>query len=132
MEQADGSNHPDKDVGDNSTGQVMAMCCNCAIPEERRHCPSQRTRDGRKMHESGEPLVAPVGRELVEQVGNQDHLGTPEVVAGPKEDPGKNEEVVQDEVSRDVGSRSDDCDILREQVPNVAELREEQQDPVKG
>jgi hypothetical protein len=35
-------------------------------------------------------------------------------------------------VSRDVGSRSDDCDILREQVPNVAELREEQQDPVKG
>lgn len=104
----------------------MAVCRNRAIPEERRHRPGQRTRDRREMHESGETLVSPVRGELVEQVGNQDHLGAPEVVAGPEENPGKDEEVVQDEVGRDVGSRSDDCGILGEEVPDVAELREEE------
>lgn len=122
MEQAHSSNHPDEDIGDNSAGQVMAVCRNRAIPEERRHRPGQRTRDSREMHESGESLVSPVGHQLVEQVGNQDHLGAPEVVASPEEDPGEDEEVVQDEVGRDVGSGSDDRDILGEQVPDVAKL----------
>lgn len=132
MEQSHGSNHPDEDISHDTTGQVMAVCRNRPIPEERRHCPGQRTCDSRQMHESGESLVSPVGGELVEQVSNQDHLGAPEVVAGPEEDPGKDEEVVQDEVGRDVGSGSDDRDILGEQVPDVAELREKEQNPVRG
>jgi hypothetical protein len=35
------------------------------------------------VHESRQAAVSPVGDRLVDQVGDEDNLGTPEVVAGP-------------------------------------------------
>lgn len=43
------------------------------------------------MDEGGEALVTPVGDGLVDEVGDQDDLGAPEVVSGPEKNPGKDE-----------------------------------------
>lgn len=46
------------------------------------------------MNEGGETAVTPVSNGLVDEVGDEDDLGAPEVVTGPEEDPGEDEEVV--------------------------------------
>jgi hypothetical protein len=46
------------------------------------------------VYESGEALVTPVGNSLIDEVGDENDLGAPEVVTGPEEDPGEDEEVV--------------------------------------
>ena len=46
------------------------------------------------MDEGRQTVVAPVGGMLEEEMGSEDDLRAPEVVAGPEEDPGEDEEVV--------------------------------------
>lgn len=81
------------------------------------------------MHEGWQAVVAPVGDGLVDEVGDEDDLCAPEVVAGPEEDPGEDEKVVEDEVGCYVGGCGDEGCILGEEVPDIAELGEEEEDP---
>jgi hypothetical protein len=77
-------------------------------------------------------LVTPVGNGLIDEVDDEDDLGAPEVVTGPEKDPGEDEEVVKNEVCGDVGGGCDEDGFLGEEVPDVAELREEEEDPRLG
>ena len=74
-------------------------------------------------------MVSPVCGELIEEMGNNNDFCAPKMVTGPEENPGKDEEVIQDEVGCDIRGRCDDRCIFGEKVPHVAELREEKQDP---
>lgn len=65
-------------------------------------------------------------------MGDEDDLCAPEVVAGPEEDPSGEEEVVQDEVGSYIGSCRDEDIVLGKEVPDIAELREEEDDPGWG
>lgn len=129
MLQSNQQNHPDKNIGHDPPREVMAVHCDSAVPEQCRQRPGVGPRDGGQVHEGWEPLVAPVGDGLVDEVGDEDDLGAPEVVAGPEEDPGEDEEVVEDEVGCYVCGCGDEGGVLGEEVPDVAELREEEEDP---
>lgn len=107
----------------------MAVNCDRAIPEQCRQSPGVGTGYCRKVHECGQAAVAPVSDSLVDQVGNQDDLGAPEMIPGPQEDPGKEEQIVQDEVGGHIGGGCDQNIVLREQVPHVAELGEQKENP---
>ena len=129
MLQSNHQNHPDKDVSHDPTGQVVAMHRDSSVPEQRRQSPGVGSRNGRQVHESGESAMAPVGDSLVDKVGDEDDLGPPEVVAGPQQDPGNDEDVVQDEVRGDVGGGGYQGRVFAEQMPDIAELGEEEKDP---
>jgi len=103
MLQANQQNHPDKDVSDDPAGQVMAMHRDSPVPEQRCQSPGVGARNSGQVHESGQPAVATVCDGLVDEVGDENDLGPPEVVAGPQHDPDNEEHIVQDEVGGDVG-----------------------------
>lgn len=65
-------------------------------------------------------------------MSDEDNLCTPEVVAGPEKDPSSEEEVVQDEVGGHVCSCRDEDIVLGKEVPDIAELGEEKNNPVWG
>jgi hypothetical protein len=46
------------------------------------------------VYEGRETAMTPVGNGLVDEVGDEDDLGAPEVVTGPEENPGEDEEIV--------------------------------------
>lgn len=94
MLQPNQHNHPDEDIRDDSARQVMAMHRDSTVPKQRRQRPGVRACHGGKAHEGWEAMVAPVCDGLVDEVGDEDNLCAPEVVAGPEEDPGEDEEVV--------------------------------------
>jgi hypothetical protein len=66
----------------------------------------------------------------VDEVGEDDDLGGPEIVAGPEHDPGEDEEVVQDEMTGHIGGGGYEGRILGEEVPDIADLGEKQEDPM--
>lgn len=81
------------------------------------------------MHKGRQAAVAPVGDCLIDQVSDEDDLCAPEVIAGPQEDPSSEEEVVQNEVGGYIGRSCDENIVLGKEVPDIAELREEEDDP---
>lgn len=91
IEQTHQQDHPDKDIGKDTAGQIMAVHGDRAVPEERCEGPGVGSGDGGKVYEGWEAMVAPVGDGLVDEVGDEDDLGAPEVVAGPEENPGEHE-----------------------------------------
>lgn len=98
----------------------MTVCGDSSVPEQRSYSPSEWTCDSREVYESGQSMVSPVSGELVEEMGDNNDLGAPEMVAGPEENPGEDKEVIQDKVGCDVGGRCDDRCIFGEKVPDVA------------
>jgi hypothetical protein len=130
--QTDEQDHPDKDVRHDPTGQIVTVNSNGAIPEQRHQSPSVRSGDGRKVHESGQSPVSPICNGHIDEVDGENDLSPPEVVTSPQQDPDNGEDVVEDEVSSDVSGSRHDSGVLVEQVPNIAELGEEQKDPGDG
>lgn len=61
----------------------MAVDGDSPVPEECEYGPGIGTRDSGKVHKVWKILVAPVSNELVDEMGHQNNLGTPEVVASP-------------------------------------------------
>lgn len=84
IEQTYGQDHPDENVGDDSAREIMAVHSDGAVPEQCKEGPGIGSRDSGQMHESWEAPVTPVGGTLVDQVGDQNNLRTPEVVASPE------------------------------------------------
>lgn len=110
----------------------MAMHGNRTVPEHREQRPGIGSRDGREVHKGRQGRVAPVGDTLVDKVGDDDDLSAPEVVAGPEQDPGEDEEVVENKVAGYIGGGTDKSGIFGEEVPDVANLGEKQQNPGDG
>lgn len=73
------------------------------VPEQPQQRPRIRPGYGGQMHKRRQSPMTPVSRVQVEELQDENHLGGPEVVARPEEDPAEVEEVVEDEVGGDVG-----------------------------
>lgn len=129
MAQPNHENHPDEHIGHQATGQIVAVDGDGTVPEQRGQRPGIGTGDSGEMHKSGQTAVTPVCDGLVKKVGDENDLSTPEVVASPQQDPGKGEQVVQDEVGGYVGGGSHQGRVLGEQVPYIAQLGKQQEDP---
>lgn len=121
--------HPDEDIGDDPRRQIMSMHRHCSIPEESRNCPRIGTGKYWKMDEGRGPQVSPVGSRQAEHLGYEDDLRRPEVVAHPQHDESKDKQIVQDEVTGHIGRGRDEGGVPGEKVPDIADLREQQQDP---
>lgn len=68
-------------------------------------------------------VVAEVEGGEVEKVDDQDDLGPNEVRSNKQHDECKLEEVVEDEVASDTRSSLDVVIVIREEVPDVADLK---------
>jgi hypothetical protein len=112
IKQSHDQDNPNEDIGDNSSGQVMAMHGDSTVPEQCCQCPGIGTCNSWEMDECWQTAVAPVGYPLVDEMENEDDLGTPEVIAGPEQDPDEEEEVVQDKMGGDVGGSCDQHIVL--------------------
>lgn len=121
--------HPDEDVGDNPRGQAAGMRRNRAVPEQGRQRPGMGTCNGREVDKGRGSQMHPVRGRLAEEVDDEDDLGGPEVAAHPQHDKGKDEQVVQDEMGGDIGGSGDQDGVPGEEVPQIADLGEQQQDP---
>lgn len=78
------------------------------------------------MDEPGVIGVAEGHGALVDEVDDEDELGPDEVAADEEHDEGEVQQVVHDEVGADGAGRVHLLNVAREEVIDVAELREEQ------
>lgn len=129
MARSEEEHDPDEDVGDDPSGQAVAVHGDGTVPEDGRQRPRVGAGDGREMHKGGQARVAPVAGVLVDEVGGQDDLGAPEVVTDPQHDPGEDEEVVEDEMGRHVGGGRHQGGVLGEEMPDIAQLGQEEEEP---
>lgn len=114
VRRADQENHPDENVSGNAGGKPVAVDSHRAVPEQGHQSPGEGPSNGGQVHQRWQGAVTPVGDMLIDKVGHEDDLRAPEVVAGPEQDPGEDEEVVQDEMRSDVGGGGHDCRVLME------------------
>lgn len=129
VELSEDKDHPDEDIGHESCCETVATHSDSTVPEQRRDRPCIRACDSRQMHEGRESRVSPVGNRLVQEVRDQNDLRTPEMVANPEQNPGKDEQVVENEVSSDIGGCSHQSRLLGEEMPDIAQLGQQKQDP---
>ena len=81
------------------------------------------------MDEAWGGWVAEVQARQVEEVDDQDDLGPDEVAADEEHDEGELKEVVEDEVGSNRGGGVDVVSVGGEEVPDIADLEDEQEDP---
>lgn len=74
--------------------------------------------------------MAEIQHRQVEKVEDENNLGPDKVRAHKEHDKGKVEEVVEDEVAADAGGPVDGLGDAGEEVGDVAELHDEEDDPV--
>lgn len=123
---------PNEDVAKDARHQMMGMGNHqCAVPVNGNKGPRQRTGDHRGVDEARVGIMTEVERGKVEKVQQQDDLSPVKVRSDKEHDEGKVEEVVEDEVAADAGSGIDNVGIAREEVPDVAGLENEENDPVE-
>lgn len=77
-------------------------------------------------------VVAEVQRGQVEEIQDKDDLGPDEVGANEEHDPCELEKVVEDEVAANAGGCVDVGVVGREEGPDVADLENEEDEPVFG
>ena len=94
------------------------------VPEQRHQRPGKGPCDGGQMYQWGQRAMSPVRRMLIDQVGHQDNLGTPEVAPSPEEDPGEDEQVIQNKMRTHVGGCRHNRGIFMEKMVDIAELED--------
>jgi hypothetical protein len=77
-------------------------------------------------------VVAEVEGGQVEEVDNQNDLGPNKVGANEEHDESEMEEVVENEVASNTGGSLNVAIVIREEVPQVTDLKEEQGEPERG
>lgn len=77
-------------------------------------------------------VVAEVENGQVEEVDDQNNLRPDEVTANEEHDPSELQEVVEDEMAPDSSGCLDMVAVLGEEVPDVAELGDEEEEPAKS
>ena len=75
--------------------------------------------------------MAEIQARQVEEVDDQDDLRPDEVAADEEHDEGELKEVVEDEVGSNGCGGVDVVSVGGEQVPDIADLEDEQEDPKK-
>jgi len=129
-EESINKNAPDGNIGKDPGNQGVGINHDGTVPVDCHKGPSQWSRDNRDMDESWTSWMAEIERREVEKVDNQDKFGPPEVGADEQHDEGECEEVVGDEVGTNISGGIDGFDLAGEEVNNIADLEDEQDDPV--
>jgi len=102
-----------------------------SIPIQSIECPCQRSRDSSDMDESWMSRMSEVQSAEVEEVDDQDDLSDEEMSSDEEHDEGELEKVVEDEVASNTSCSLYFLHVLREEVPQVNNLEEEEGQPVK-
>jgi len=122
---------PDGDVRYYASCQVMGIDGDGAIPVQSNECPCKRPTCGWDVDESRMCVVAEIEGRQVEEIDDQNHLSPDEVSANKQHDKGKLQEVVKDEVTSDTSGSLNIVIVIREEVPHVTDLEEEEGEPVE-
>jgi len=109
----------------------MRIDSNGTIPVQSNECPCKRTAGGWDMDESGIGVVAEIEGRQVEEIDDQDHLSPDEVGANKQHDECKLQQVVENEMTADTSSSLNVVIVIREEVPHVPNLEDEENKPGK-
>lgn len=108
----------------------MSIDGNSSVPIQSYKSPCQRPRNRRDVDESRICVVTEVERGEVEEVDDQHNLGPNIMSTHEQHDPGESQEVVNDEVTTNTCSSIDIVSVARKQVPDISDLRNEENDEV--
>jgi len=122
---------PDGNVGQDTSRCRMRVDRNRTIPVQCNKSPCKWTRYNGNVDESWMCVVAEIKGGQVEEVDNQDDLGPDKMPADEEHDKRKLQEVIEDEVASNPSSRLNMVTVLREEVPQVSDLKEEDSEPVE-
>lgn len=125
-------NAPDGNVGQNSCGQRVCIDHDGTVPVESDESPGQRSRDDGQVDKAWVCWMAEVKGRQIEEVDNQEQLCPPEVRTYEEHDEAELEKVAEDEVGAHTRCSSDEIGVLGEQMPDVADLEDEEDNPVDG
>lgn len=128
-EQAVNQDTPNSNVRSNACWQGVCVHHDGSIPVKSDKCPGQWPRHNWDMDKARENLVAEVERGEIEKVENQHDLSPHEVATDEKHNERELQEVVEDEVASNSGGSVDIVCVGREQMPDIANLKDEEQDP---
>lgn len=128
-EQSVDEDTPNSDVRKDAGRQSSSIERNSTVPVKRDEGPGQWSGDDWEVDKAWGGWVTEVERGQVEEVDDQDDLGPNEVGAHEEHDEGELKEVVEDEVGADRGGGVDVVGVVGEEVPDIADLKSEQDDP---
>jgi hypothetical protein len=100
-----------------------------AVPEQCNEGECQRSRDDWDMDQARSGRVTEVEPGEVNEIGNDDKFGGPEVIADEAHDETKPEEVVQNEVGADIACCSAPVLVSGVEMPDVGSLEDEKDEP---
>jgi len=129
--QAIDENTPDGNVSQDASRRGMGIDRNSTIPVEGNESPCKWTRYNWNVDESRMCVVAEVKGGQVEEVDDQDDLRPDKMPANKEHDEGKLQEVIEYKVASNTSSSLNMLTALREQVPQVSDLKEEDSEPVE-
>jgi len=92
------------------------------VPEESDKSPRQRPGYRWSMYEVGARRMTEVEHSQVEEVQDEHELANPEQASDPQKDECELEDVIEDEVTSDIGSSSNVSCVGREEVPDISDL----------
>lgn len=124
-------NGPDEDVSEDAGHQVIGVGDHeSTIPVNGNKGPGQRARDHGSVDETRICIVAEVERRKVEEVEHENYLSPVEVRIDKEQDKTKMEEIVHDKVTSNAGGSVDNVGVSREEMADVAGLKDEEEDPM--
>lgn len=124
-------NGPDEDVGENPADKVVGVVDReGTIPIQGHKGPGERSRGNGDMNKEGASSVEEIEIQEVEEVYDLNNFGPHEVGTNEEQHEAEVKDVVEDKVATDVGGGGNAGSIIGEQLGNVADLQEENGDPV--
>jgi len=129
-EQSIDQNAPDGNVCEDSGREGPSMHHGSTAPVESNKVPCQWSGDNWNMDEAGSLVVGEICSREIDEIDDEKELGQPVVGANPEVDEAEEEEVVGDEVGADIGGSSHVGGIVAVEVPDVANLQDEEDEPI--
>lgn len=120
---------PDEHVRDDPCRQAVRAHHCSAAPEQRDEVPGQWSRNHRYVDQVRSGRVTEVEGGQVEEVKHKHELSETEVGADPEEKEGGLEYIVDNEMASNVGSSSNPLRVIREEMPDIADLKHEKRNP---
>jgi hypothetical protein len=106
------------------------MNSNSSIPVQCYKSPGQGSSNNWNVDQSRMSVVTEIQGRQVEEVDNQEHLSPVEMSSNEEHNEAELKEVVENEVASHACSGMDMVGVIREEMPHVSDLEEEESKPV--
>lgn len=128
-EQSVNQNTPDNNVGQNASSQAVGIDHDSSVPVNGNKGPGQWRRDDWDVDETWVSRVSEIERRQIEEVNHENEFCPDKVRTGEEHNESECKKVVNNKVASNSCSCVDRVRVGGEQVPDIADLEDEQEDP---